>query len=156
MKTLRIGNKDYKIEYSIDASLCEDCVEKVTNFMLSTANVQGEDAIKYVIGTMSNLPNTALSMFYGGLIAHHGEEGDKTVNSKSDVKELLKQYILEHKEDGVGNYYDIIGMFIEQMGEEGFFDLIGLTKLVQMTVSKPKKSPQDHKTKQKTTKTIES
>ena len=60
MKTLRIGNKDYKIEYSIDASLCEDCVEKVTNFMLSTANVQGEDAIKYVIGTMSNLPNTAL------------------------------------------------------------------------------------------------
>lgn len=145
---LKIGEKTYTIEYSVEASLCDDCVEKVTNFMMATANAEGLNAVKYVISTMTNLPNSALGMLYGGLIAHHGEDGDGTVTCKADAKALLKQYIIDHKEDGKGNYYDIIGMLIEQMGKDGFFDLIGLTKIIQMgTKPKTPKKPQGHKKK---------
>lgn len=146
---LKIGNKTYNIEFSVEASLCDDCVEAVTNFMLTTSNAQGLDAVKYVIGNMTNLPGTALSMFYGGLVAHHGEDGDGSVTCKADAKALLKQYIVDHKEDGKANYYDIIGMLIGQMEKDGFFDLIGLTKMFQTAESKVKKMPTDHKKKQK-------
>lgn len=146
---LKIGNKTYNIEYSVEASLCDDCVEKVTNFMMGMANTDGVDAKKFVIGTMTNLPSTVLGMLYGGLMAHHGEDGDGSVICKADAKALLKQYIVDHKEDGKANYYDIIGMLIGQMEKDGFFGLIGLTKMFQTAESKVKKMPTDHKKKQK-------
>lgn len=144
---LKIGNKTYNIEYSVEASLCDDCVEKVTNFMMGMANTDGVDAKKFVIGTMTNLPVTALGMLYGGLMAHHGEDGDNTVTCLADAKKLLKQYIVDHKEDGTGNYYDIIGILIDQMGKDGFFDIIGLTKIIEMGQTKTPKKPTDHKKK---------
>ena len=59
------------------------------------------------------------------------------------------EYILENKDKDNGNYFDLVGLFIGQMELDGFFDMIGLTKLIQMgtKTAKPKKTPQDHKKK---------
>ena len=36
-KVLKIGDKDYKLEYGIEASLFDDCVKSVMNMLVSTS-----------------------------------------------------------------------------------------------------------------------
>lgn len=148
MLELKIGNKDYKIEFSIEASLYKDCTEQVTTLMSEMFNPDGNKNIKDVISTMSNIPQTTLTMFYAGLLEHHGEDGDRTVLSLSDAKKLIKQYIGEHKEEESGNFFGIMKMLIEQMGTDGFFKQIGLEQVAETVPTKKAKMPQDHKKKQ--------
>ena len=143
MKELKIGNKVYKIEYTIEASLCNECTEKVTNLMTGFAVAETEDAKKQFISTIADIPQTTLSMFYAGLLEHHGEDADKSVCSKDDAKKLLKQYLSENK----SSFYELMEVLIEEMGEDGFFDLIGLTKMMEKVQTKEPKKPQDHKKK---------
>ena len=89
-------------------------------------------------------------MFYAGLMEAHGThpDGDGKVPNINVAKKLIAQYIKEHKEEESGNFYGVMLMCIEQMGEDGFFNLIGLLPIMEkMTepVKKPRKSPQDHK-----------
>lgn len=155
MKLLNIGGKEYKIEFTIEASLYDGCTEKVTGLMLKIAEAEDKKAIKEMISTMSDIPQTALTMFYAGLLEHHGAEGDGSVTSLKDAKVLIKQYFAEHAEDGTGNFYDVLQMLMEQMGEDGFFKQIGLEQMMNQTENQKKapKTPQDHK--KKTTKTTE-
>ena len=143
MKELKIGNKLYKVEYTIEASLCNECTEKVTNLMAGFAVSETEDAKKQLISTIADIPQTTLSMFYAGLLEHHGEEADNTIRSKEDAKKLLKQYLSESK----SSFYELMGILIEEMERDGFFDLIGLTRIVKEAQTKEPKMPQDHKKK---------
>lgn len=143
MKELKIGNKVYKVEYTIEASLCNECTEKVTNLMAGFAISETEDAKKQFISTIADIPQTTLSMFYAGLLEHHGEEADRTVCNKEDAKKLLKQYLSENK----SSFYDLMEILIEEMENDGFFDLIGLTRIVKEVQTKEPKKPQDHKKK---------
>lgn len=132
MLELKVENNVYKIEYSIEASLYDECVEKVTSFMCNVSVAEDNSVIKSIIKTLTDLPSTALSMLHAGLLEHHSvESGDGLVRTKEDTKKIIKAYIKEHKEDGKGNYYDILGMLIEQMEKDGFFDLIGLKSMIQ-------------------------
>lgn len=146
MLQIKIGNKEYKLEYTIEASLFNECTEKVTNFMMNIGAAEDNNDLKAVLSSMADIPQTALTLFYAGLLEHHGEDGDGTVLSKSDAKKLIKQYISEHSDDETGNFYGVMGMLIEQMGNDGFFGLIGLDKM--FAPSKEVKKPQDHKKKQ--------
>lgn len=147
-KIIAIGGKDYKLEYSIEASLYEECIEKMMNFF---SKVYGSDEmskhidevpeeqrenyekniIKSALSGFAGIPNTALTIFYAGLIKYHGngKYGDKSICSKEDAKELIFEYIEEHREDGTGNFMDILNMCVEKMGEDGFFDLIGIKSM---------------------------
>jgi len=148
MLELKIGNKDYKIEFSIEASLYKDCTEQVTTLMSEMFNPDGNKSIKDVLDTMTNIPQTTLTMFYAGLLEHHGEDGDGTVLSISDAKKLIKEYIKEHKEEESGNFFGVMKMLIEQMGNDGFFKQIGLEQVAGDVQTKAPKMPQDHKKKQ--------
>ena len=150
MKILEIDGKDYKLEYTIEASLYEDCTERVTTLMFDVSDAEGENGIKNVISAMTNIPQTSLTMFYAGLLEHHGECGDRTVLSKNDAKTLLRKYFDEHKEDETGNFYGMMELLLTQMGEDGFFKQIGLEQMTRP--QKPVKKPQDHKAKTKATK----
>ena len=145
MRILKIGDKDYKLEYTIEASLYDECTEKVTEMMFSLAEAQGKESIKEFVHSMKNIPQTTLTMFYAGLLEHHGEDGDGTVLTKKDAKKLIKQYFEEHADDDTGNFYGIMGILMEQMGEDGFFKQIGLQQMNQ--TEKEPKQPQDHKKK---------
>jgi hypothetical protein len=144
-KILNISNKEYKLEYSLEASLYPESTERLLEFMSSTDADNENDKIKGIIKGMSNVPQTTLHMFYAGLLEHHGntENGDGTVTSLSDAKALLKQYIAENK----SNFYSVMEMILEQMSEDGFLELIGLNEMLQTKEETPKKAskiPQDH------------
>lgn len=143
-KIININKKDYKIEYSLEASLYPESTEKLLEFISLDAE-NDKNKIKSIIKGMSNVPQTTLHMFYAGLLEHHGTglDSDGTVTSIEDAKTLLKQYISENKT----SFYAVMEMIIEQMGEDGFLDLIGLNDMIQTEEEEPKKTPkvpQDH------------
>lgn len=144
---LTINGKDYQIEYTIEASLYGECAEAVMQFMQSLSEGQTEQDIKTMIKSMSDLPQTTLTMFYAGLLEHHGIEGDNSVPNKKAAKGLIKDYFNDHKEDGKDNFYDLMSVLIEQMANDGFFRQMGLEQLVQNQAQAEKVTPIQTKAK---------
>jgi len=162
MKRITIDKKEYTIEYSIEATLYNECTEKVMDLMVSAGVAEAEvsndnigvkekvqvmaDAFKKNI---SDVPQKALTLFYAGLLEHHGEFGDKTVLSIHEAKRLLVAYMREN--EGL-TLYDIMNDMIEEMGKDHFFEKIGVDKMVKnanIAAEKEIKKPQDHKRKSK-------
>jgi hypothetical protein len=106
MRVLKIGKEEYKFQFDIEASLYSECTEKVTSIMFAMAGEEGKDAKKAFLSSLSDIPQVALHMFHAGLLENH----DVTL---SDSKELLKEYIKEHKEDETGSFYGVMNMLLE-------------------------------------------
>lgn len=149
---LKVGREEYNIEFTFEASLCGECTEKVISFMLSIPENGTKEEIKDFVASFGDIPMTTLTMFYAGLLENHGEDGDGTVLSKKDAKAILKRYLEENKDNESGNFYAVMEMLIDQMGNDGFFDRIGLTQIMSAKPEKQPKTPQDHKKKTTTTK----
>lgn len=128
---LNIGNKDYNIEFNIEASLNAECVDQITEFVCGLNKANTRNPIQAVLNSVKDKPKTVLAMFYAGLLEHHGEDGDGTITSKADAKKLLKQYFAEHKDDDAGNYYALYSLLLGQMEDDGFFGLIGLEQTMK-------------------------
>lgn len=147
MRVLKIGNEEYTVRFDIEASLYSDCTEKVTSIMFAMAGTQGNDAKKAFLTSLSDIPQTALHMFHASLLENHKV-------TLSDSKRLIAQYIREHKEDETGSFYGVMNMLLEDMEKDGFFELIGLDKLMKKVADqveetkKAPKTPQDHKKKE--------
>ncbi len=127
-KVLQIGGKDYKLEYSIEASLYADCTASLTGLMTEIQIAGDSKDIKRIVSELSNIPQTTLTIFYAGLMEHHGvhPDGDGSVPDIQTAKHLIARYLKEHSEDDTGNFFGIMQMCIEQMGDDGFFKLTGL------------------------------
>lgn len=139
-KILRISGKDYKLEYSIEASLYADCTASLTGLM-TEIQIAGEDKnVKKVVSEISNIPQTTLTIFYAGLMEHHGAhpDGDGSVPDIQTAKHLIAQYLKEHSDDETGNFFGIMQMCIEQMGEDGFFKLTGLEGMMNQFIQTAK------------------
>ena len=145
-KVLTIGGKEYRLEYSIEASLYADCVTSLMGMMADVENADNEKNVKKMLEGMSNIPQTALTIFYAGLIEAHGShsDGDGAVPDIQTAKRLIAEYIKEHKGEESGNFYGVMNMCIEQMVEDGFFDLVGLNALMESPKKKQRKVPMDH------------
>lgn len=145
-KIITINGKDYKLEFTIEASLCRECIEKISGLVIDISN--GED-IKQMLAGVSDIPYTSLICFYAGLLEHHGTHpsGDGTVPDINAAKMLAAQLIHDENSE-INNWYDIFTTCIEQMSEDGFFELVGLTSIMGTSEKKPRKVPQDHKRKQ--------
>lgn len=136
---LTIENKEYQIEYTFEASLCSECTQKVVELMTGLSmnadeNASEEErkkAVSEMISNMTNVPDITLTMFYAGLLEHHGIDGDGSIPDKKAAKALLKKYLAEHKEDGSGNAFDLMNLLMEQMGKDDFFRQIGLTQMME-------------------------
>lgn len=146
MREIKIGNKNYKLEYTIEAALYKDCAETVINFMSNVANAENKNEIKEVLSATIDVPNTCMTCFYAGLLENHGEE----VTSLSDAKQLIKVWFKENQDNEKGNFYGLFMELLEIMGEDGFFKQLGLTQLVNEAeeATENAKIPQDHKKKQ--------
>ena len=144
-KVINIDGVDYKLEFSIEASLYHDCIEQITNFMYTIDSAGNTNDLSGLISGISNLPMTAVTCFYAGLMEHHGVDGDGLVTSIGIAKKLAAS-LIKSEDSEIKNWYDLFNLCIEQMGEDGFFDLIGLTEMTS-TEKKAPKVPQDHKRK---------
>lgn len=154
MRVLEIGKEEYKFQFDIEASLYSECTEKVTSIIVGMTNAGTKEEKKEFISSIANIPQVALHMFHAGLLENH----DVTL---SDSKRLIAQYIKEHKEDKTGSFYGVMEMLMEDMGNDGFFELIGLDSMFakaesQIKEENAKKIPQDHKKKQTKPKVTES
>lgn len=145
MREIKIGNKNYKLEYTIEASLYKDCAETVINFMSNVANAENKNEIKEVLSATIDVPNTCMTCFYAGLLENHGEE----ITSLGDAKQLIKVWFKENQDNEKGNFYGLFMELLEIMGEDGFFKQLGLTQLVNEAeeAAENAKIPQDHKKK---------
>ena len=154
MRKLTINNKEYTFKFSIEASLYNECTESVMNMLMSVgdahgeaASIDGEDAdakdrlmsvMRKTVSTIANIPQTALTLFYAGLMEQHGASGDGSVTSILEAKDLLAEYLRESE----GNFYDVMNLMIECMGEDHFFDLTGLSKVLsKLEVGGEEKKP---------------
>lgn len=164
-KIINIDGKDYKQEFTVEASLYNDCTERLIDFMFATATAQAEsevaqnaneeerekrykESLKAGIGGIATLPTLAMTLWYAGFMEYHGADGidDNSVKTMRDAKILYKKYYAEHPEES--SYYDIVGMCIEQMDKDGFFQRIGLDKMIE---TPSPKEPQDRRKKAKAT-----
>lgn len=155
MKRITIDNVEYTIEFSIEATLYNEVTESVMDMFLSGNIIQAvaeegtdaidktEKALKQTFKEMADIPNKALTMFYAGLLEHHSDE----IRSKNDAKKLLVTYLKEHKDDEEPlTLYDVMTDMLSEMGNDSFFDMIGLAKVMN-NAEKEAKKPQDHKRK---------
>lgn len=159
-KILRIGEKEYKLEYTIEAALYDDCTAGLIEFFSKTFGAveiekisqnadedsrekMAQAALKNGISGISNMPSLAITVLYAGLLEHHGvgRNGDGIVRNKEDVKDIARKYFADHAEDGTDTFYDLFQICIEQMGEDGFFKRIGLEKMMnQNQAAKPNRA----------------
>lgn len=152
MRKIKIDNKEYTFEFTIEASLYDECTEKLTTFIANMGDAQNNNDIKKVVSSISNIPQTALSMFYAGLLEYHGENGDGEIISKKDAKILLRKYFKEKEGTGEDDFYSLMSLMIEIMGEDGFFKRVGLEKMFQVGEETVKKTAAKKMTTQKATK----
>lgn len=142
-KILNINGEEYKLEFSVEASLYGECIDRIATLMMTLSDADSEKDIKTMLAGISDLPRTTLQCFYAGLMEHHNaESGDGRVNSLQDAKKLAVA-LIKGENTGVNNWYDLLMICANQMGEDGFFDLVGLGE----SEKKPKVVPQDHKRK---------
>ena len=170
-RTITIDKKDYKFEYTIEAALYKDGIDRLIEFIGGTFGAQSgkeiadqledkedrekvmEKMIENLKNEITNLPNTALTCFYMGFLEHHGPEGDSSISSMRDAKRLIGRFFEEQPEDGVKDFASLLAMCIDQMSEDGFFKTIGLEKVLgQNTEEKPNRAARRASTKQSGTK----
>lgn len=159
-KILTVNGKDYKLEYTIEAALYKDGVDRLIDFIGGLGGAQSESDITKDLdpesktkiriqivnnlkSEITNLPNTALKLFYMGLLQHHGEDGDGTVPDIKSAKKLMTQYFAEQDsvENGVNDFAALLSVCMNQMGEDGFFKRTGLEKIMaQSTGVRPNRA----------------
>lgn len=173
-KILSIGGKEYKLEYTVRASLYEECIEKMVNLFGATSATIAEAAIteglnkedkfqvqKVLLDSiakqMYNIPGIALTLFYAGLMEHHGtgKNGDGTIRSKEDAEELIYAYFEDHKDDGEDTFADILAICTKQMLEDGFFRRTGLEKIMSQEEKSKEKTKPNRATRRAKTKVSE-
>lgn len=139
MKTLKIGDKEYVLEFSFEAASHKGCINKMFKMMsgsyLGRSGVSGaadetkaERASALIDGVAdmySEMPNTVLTAFYAGLL-----ENNAVMNEKEAGK-LLKQYFKEHAGDETATFPGFFNFIKECMEDDGFFKLSGLDKMIE-------------------------
>lgn len=155
MKTIKIGGKEYTLEFSFEAAECKNAVQAMFNILSGSYfirnGLQKKNAAAAMIdGTVemvADMPAITRNAFYAGMLEHNPV-------SEDEAKNLMKQYMREN-ELSFANLYEELKQCME---DDGFFDLSGITEMIQkMNESveeqeKTLKQPQDHKKKSTSTK----
>lgn len=134
-KIIRIGGNDYKMEFTIEASLYQDFVEKLSKYVLDFSTLMAEydingksiknekdlvkmssEAVKSMFLTQTTqTPYLAMVGFYAGLMEHQKM-------SQEQAKELYKQYLTEYNKKPA----EVLAEIMEKVQEDNFFQMIGL------------------------------
>lgn len=150
MKTIKIGEKEYTLEFSFEAAECKNVVQAMFNIVSGSYfirnGLQKKNAAAAMIdGTVemvADMPAIARNAFYAGLLEHNPVRED-------EAKTLMKQYM---RENGL-SFAKLYEELKQCMENDGFFDLAGITEMVQQMNQSTEqavqtmKQPQDHKKK---------
>ena len=133
MKTLKIGEKEYSLEFSFAAAEHKALVQNMFNVMsgayivkngVSAETENGKNATMAMINGVSemvaDIPQICRVAFYAGLLENSPVKED-------EAKELMKQYMRENKM----SFHRLFEELKQCMEDDGFFDLSGLTEMIQ-------------------------
>ena len=136
MKEITVNGNDYKLEFSFEAAERKD-------FVSMMENPTPKDMINGTINMVSDIPHICRTGFFVGLMENNPVP-------ETEAKALMKAYMKENK---IG-YADLYEDLRKCMEEDGFFELSGITKMLNQMAEnqKPRKVPQDHKQKSTGTK----
>lgn len=133
MKTFKIGEKEYQLEFTFEAAEYKELVQSMFNVMsgayIAKNGIEndGQDKGKVVAAMIdgvsemvADVPRICRIAVYAGLLEHNplGE---------NEAKELMKQYMKENKLSFNKLFEDLK----QCMEDDGFFDLSGLTDMIQ-------------------------
>lgn len=138
MKTLKIGDKEYVLEFAFDAAQNKDCVNRIFKMVsggyLGKQGITGDmgESKSDVANAMVNgvaemyaeIPETVIAAFYAGLMENNA------VSGKVEAKKLLKQYFKENPDDESATFMGMYNLIRECMEDDGFFKLTGLDKML--------------------------
>lgn len=164
---IKVNNKEYKIEYTFEAAHNKKCVDTCWNqftgagMMRNAALNELEDSdatnkvmtLDSIIGFMSDIPETVITLLYAGLLEYHGPDSDDPViNTGRDARNLYKQFCKENPDSELASDMEMFNAIKVQMEEDGFFKRIGLESFMEQMRQAElqedlKKAPQDHKKK---------
>ena len=139
MKTLKIGEKEYVLEFSFEAARHKQLINKMFKMMsgsyLGRSGLTGaEDETKAdrasalidgVADMYSEMPDTVVTAFYAGLM-----ENNAVLNEK-EASKLLKQYFKENPDSEYSSFPGMFNLIKECMQEDGFFKQTGLDKMIE-------------------------
>lgn len=152
MNTIKIGEKEYVLEFTFEAVEHKNLVQSMFNIMSGAYIVKTEEngvtaMIDGVSAMVADIPHICKIAFYAGLLEHNPV-------SEEEAKTLMKEYMKENKLSYSKLFEDLKGY----MEDDGFFDLSGLNDMLQTMqesaeqTKKQPKTPQDHKKKSTSTK----
>ena len=155
MKNITVNGKEYTLEYSFAAAEHKETVQKMFNIVSGAYIIkQAQKAEENVANAMldgtgemiADIPNIVKTSFYSGLLENHNLTED-------EAYAIMKDYMKENKISFKKLFDDIK----ECMEDDGFFDLSGLTEMLEemnktIEETPKKKTPQDHKKKSTGTK----
>lgn len=122
---IKIGDREYAFEYSVEASLYGDFVEKLINFIdkysllyngKKKITINKENVKESLRLASVEMPQLAFIGFYAGLLEHE----KLTI---SEVKELYKEYLKEYSLMP----HMVLEKIFTMAAEDNFPQLIGLT-----------------------------
>jgi hypothetical protein len=133
MKTIKIGNEDYILEFGFEAAMEQEVVQMMFDILVNAdilkSAAESDSEAAGVLNGMSkmasSIPMIATKAFYAGLIAHN-----KGI-SREESKDLLFKYMEQEK----ASFRKIYVMLTECMEDDGFFDKSGLTEMVEELAS---------------------
>lgn len=138
MKTIKIENKDYTLEYSFKAAEHKQTVQKIFNvlsgayLLRQTGIIDNTDSAENGKEIMANamidgasemvadIPHIVKTAFYSGLLENQNVTEDEAYL-------IMKKYMKENKISFKKLFDDIK----ECMEDDGFFDLSGLTEMME-------------------------
>lgn len=159
MKAITVNGKEYKLEFTFEAAEHRDLVQKMFEilsgsylFRNSKISDMDKDSKERMIGDMvdgtsamvAEIPHICLVAFYAGLL-------ENNPLPEGEAKKVMRAYMKENKISYSKLYEEIKNC----MEDDGFFELSGLTDMVNQmngTEKKAVKTPQDHKKKSTSTK----
>lgn len=139
MKTLKIGDKEYILEFSFEAAKHRQLINKMFKMMscsyLGRSGLTGAAdetkadraaaLIDGVADMYSEMPDTAITAFYAGLMENNA------VLNEAEARKLLKQYFKENSDDESATFPGMFDLIKECMQDDGFFKLTGLDKMLE-------------------------
>lgn len=125
MKTLTVNKKEYKVEYFVEASLNVECLKNILSMLYYVSLAETTQEKRQVISKMvSDIPQTTINVLYAGLL-----ENNEGITAE-DAKQVTKEYLIENKGTDKGSYYALLTELIEIMSDDGFFELVGVKKMI--------------------------
>lgn len=151
MKKFTVDGTEYKLEYSFEAALDNDCVQNMFNMLTGAyvyKSLPGEEvtqnqglvaAVEGFSRMFADTPKVCVSAFSAGLKENHPDL------TKEEAKDLMKRY-MKNKKFG---FNDLFNDLVECMEKDGFFKLTNLDEAIKrLTAGQEEKSEENGQTEE--------